>query len=213
MMKITLFGATGEVGIRLVNEALARGHEVTGVARTEQRLAELPAAVRRCVADIADPDEAARCAAGQDLLISAVRPSPGREQDLVALTRSLLNSAGAKQRILVAGGAARLYLPGQNGDRVLTAPGFLPSSVIAIARACQAQYELCLGETRAAWTYLSPPAMLTPGERTGGYRLGTDTLLMDSNDVSRISVEDFAVAMLDEAESARHIRQAFTVGY
>ncbi len=77
----------------------------------------------------------------------------------------------------------------------------------------QAQYELCLGETRAAWTYLSPLGMLEPGERTGRYRLGADTLLVDEGGVSRISMEDLAVAMLDEAEAPKHVRRAFTVGY
>ncbi len=92
-------------------------------------------------------------------------------------------------------------------------PPSLPASIVAIARASQAQYELCLGETRAAWTYLSPPGMLEPGERTGRYRLGADTLLVDEGGVSRISMEDLAVAMLDEAEAAKHVRRAFTVGY
>ena len=96
---------------------------------------------------------------------------------------------------------------------MLSAPDFLPGAVVPIARACQAQYELCLEETRVDWTYLSPAAMLEPGDRTGRYRLGTDTLVVDESGVSRISIEDFAVAMLDEVERPKHIRRAFTVGY
>ena len=96
---------------------------------------------------------------------------------------------------------------------VLSAPGFLPSSAIPIALACQKQYELCLAETRVDWTYLSPAAMLEPGERTGRYRLGADTLVADEHGISRISMEDFAVAVLDEAETPKHTRQPFTVGY
>ena len=212
-MKITIYGAAGEVGSRIVNEALARGHEVTGVARTDAQLARLPADASRLVADVSDLQQAARAAKGQDLLISAVRPPDGQEEALVSMTRSILASAEEEQRVLVVGGAARLLVPGRNGETVLTAPDFLPAAVVAIARACQAQYELCLAETRAAWSYLSPPAMLQPGERTGRYRLGKDTLVVDENGASRISMEDFAVAMLDEAESTKHIRRAFTVGY
>ena len=111
------------------------------------------------------------------------------------------------------GGAARLLLPDRGGETVLSAPGFLPTSTVAIARACQAQYELCLAEIRAEWTYLSPPAILEPGERTGHYRLGGDTLVVDDDGASRISMEDFAVAILDEAETPKHRREAFTVGY
>lgn len=212
-MKITIYGATGDVGVRLVNEALARGHEVTGVARSEAQLAKLPEQVRRHRADVADPAQLADSVAGQDVLISAVRPPNGQEDALVTLTGALLGAVKDEQRVLIVGGAARLYLPGRDGETVLTAPDFLPVSVIPIARACQAQYALCMAETRAAWTYLSPAALLRPGERTGHFRLGTDHLLMDSNGESSISMEDYAVAMLDEAESGHYIRQAFTVGY
>lgn len=55
--------------------------------------------------------------------------------------------------------------------------------------------------------------MLEPGDRTGQYRLGTNALVVNERGESRISMEDFAVAMLDEAENPKHIRRAFTVGY
>ena len=212
-MKIAIFGAAGDVGKRIMNEALARGHNVTGVVRTESQLNKLPAEASRCVADIADSHQLAHVIQGQDVLISAVRPPDGKEATLVALTRSLMASALPGQRVLLVGGAARLLIPGRAGDTVLTAPDFLPASALEIAKACQAQYELCLGETSTAWTYFSPAAMLMPGERTGRYRLGTDTLVVDNNGESRISMEDFAVAMLDEAETPQNIQKAFTVGY
>ncbi len=213
-MKLTILGAAGDVGRRIVDEALARGHEVTGVVRTEAQFGQLPEGVRPRAADVAQPQQVALAAAGQDALISAVRPPDGQEDSLVTLTRSVLDGAQtAGVRVLVVGGAARLRVPGHDGATVLTAPDFLPAAVLAIARACQAQYELCLGEHRAQWSYLSPPGLLQPGARTGRYRLGTDTLLVDAGGVSHISLEDFAVAMLDEAERARHVRRAFTVGY
>lgn len=213
-MDITIFGAAGDVGKRIVNEALIRGHKVTGVVRSEAQYAKLPDNVRSRVADAAVPAQVARMAEGQDLVISAVRPPEGREDELVALTNSLLNgTTEAGVRVLLVGGAARLLVPGRNGETVLTAPDFLPASAVAIARACQAQYELSLNETRADWTYLSPAAMLHPGDRTGRYRLGDDTLVVDEQGVSRISMEDFAVAMLDEAELSRHAGRAFTAGY
>ncbi|PAU87303.1 NADH-flavin reductase [Pseudomonas sp. WN033] len=212
-MKIAVYGAVGDVGKRVVAEALGRGHEVSGIVRRQMQLDQLPDGVRGLVADVCDSRQVVHTAKGQDLIISAVRPPQGREEMLVTMTRSILSCVDPRQRVLVVGGAARLRVPGHNGKTVLTLDGFLPASVVAIARACQAQYEVCLAETRAAWTYLSPPAMLIPGERIGSYRSGGDTLLVDADGTSCISMEDYAVALLDEAESAKHVRRAFTVGY
>lgn len=62
-------------------------------------------------------------------------------------------------------------------------------------------------------TFLSPSAEFAPGERTGAFRLGGDQLLVDDNGKSRISMEDFAIAMVDELERPTHSRRRFTVGY
>ncbi|MGY4877538.1 NAD(P)-dependent oxidoreductase [Vreelandella aquamarina] len=212
-MKITILGAAGDVGKRIMSEALARGHQVSGVVRKESQRNQLPAEAIHCVADISDPQQLAQVVKGQDLLISAVRPPEGQEELMATLTGLILENALAGQRVLLVGGAARLLIPGRNGETVLSAPDFLPTTARDIAKACQEQYERCLAETRTAWTYFSPAAMLTPGKRTGTFRLGSDTLVVDENGESRISMEDFAVAMLDEAEVPGHIRQAFTVGY
>jgi putative NADH-flavin reductase len=213
-MNIIVYGAAGNVGRRIATEALARGHKVTGVVKTKAQFGKLPENAISCAADVFDSQQLVRTVEGQDLVISALRPQEGHEEDLIALTRSVLDGAAtAGVRVLLVGGAARLRLPGGSGETVLSAPNFLPASTIAIARACQAQYELCLSETRVDWTYLSPAAMLEPGERTGHYRLGSDTLVVDESGMSRISMEDFAVAMLDEAEMPKHVRCAFTVGY
>jgi uncharacterized protein len=75
-----------------------------------------------------------------------------------------------------------------------------------------ALYLLC-AEPELSWTFLSPSATIAPGERTGQFRLGTDQLLKDAKGESWISVEDYAVAMLNELEKPEHIRQRFTVGY
>ena len=213
-MRIVIIGAAGDVGRRIVTEALSRGHTVTGLVRSETQFGRLPETVKPYAADVSNPAETARVIKEQDLVISAVRPPDGHEDVLVSLTRSVLDGAAAAGvRALIVGGASRLKLPDGSGATVLSAPGFLPASTIPIALACQKQYELCLTETRVDWTYLSPAAMLEPGERTGRYRLGADTLVADEHGISRISMEDFAVAVLDEAETPKHTRQPFTVGY
>ncbi|MDI9246432.1 NAD(P)H-binding protein [Marinobacter sp. CHS3-4] len=213
-MKITVYGATGDVGRRIVAEAVKRGHLVTAVSRSKTQLATLPEAVIGHPADVSDDQQLAKTTDGQDLLISALRPGDGGEEQLVSLTTRVIEAGeNLGIRSIVVGGAARLIVPGQGGLTVLQSPDLLPEAAVPIARACQRQYEACLQRDQALWTYLSPPALLEPGERTGNYRLGLDTLIIDHNGHARISMEDFAVAILDEAESPTHTGKAFTVGY
>ncbi|MEV0406104.1 NAD(P)H-binding protein [Actinoallomurus sp. NPDC050550] len=212
-MRITVFGAAGGVGARVVAEALSRGHEVTAVVRSRARFGELPAAAYPRTGDARNADDVAALATGQDVVISATRPAPGQEHELVTGTKALLAGlAGTDVRLLVVGGAATLTVPGTGGRTVVEDPDF-PPAWRDIALACAGQLEVCRAETDVDWAYVSPPAFLEPGERTGAYRLGTDELLVGAQGESRISVEDLAVALVDEAERPRHHRARFTVGY
>lgn len=197
-MRITVFGATGAVGREVVAEARARGHHV------------LPAS-RSTGVDATDPAAVARSAAGQDLVISATRPSPGHEPELAAVTRALFAGLrGSGTRLLLVGGAATLRGPG--GVLVQDAPHF-PAGLLPIAHACAEQLAVCRTESGVDWAYLSPPMLLEAGARTGRYRLGADDLIADAAGTSRISNADLAVALLDEAERPKHHRTRFTVGY
>jgi putative NADH-flavin reductase len=213
-MKIIIFGARGDVGRRLVKEAVMRGHQVTAVVRNESQINDIPSGVINVIGNVLTEEGMASLMQGHDLAISALRPSDGQEELLVPLTRSILTGAEeASTRAIIVGGAASLKVPNANGHTVLTAPNFLPEAVVPIATACQAQFELLQAQDDADWTYLCPPAMLTPGERKGHYRIGSDTLAVDEDGNSAISMEDFAVAMLDEAENPKHQKQRFTVAY
>ncbi|MFE2752187.1 NAD(P)-dependent oxidoreductase [Actinosynnema sp. NPDC059335] len=197
-MRITVFGAFGSVGRRVVAEARRRGHDVTPVSRRPGSGGEVGDA--RVVADVV------RLSAGRDLVVSATRPVDGREDELVEATRALLAGvARTGVRLLAVGGAATLVTPA--GHTVEEAPDF-PEALKPIARACAEQLAVCLADRAADWTYLSPPAVLEPGERTGVFRVGGDEQVG-----SAISLEDLAVALLDEAETPRHRRRRFTVGY
>ncbi len=210
-MRITVFGATGSVGGRVVAEALARGHEVTAVAR-DPAGHELPAAANPRAGDAADVEDVVELSAGQDLVIAATRPAPGDERGLVRTTKALL--AGLAQtgvRLLVSGGAGSLTVPGAGGRTVMDDPNFLSPDYRDLAQACADQLEACRAEARVDWAYLSPPALLKPGERTGHYRLGTDEMLVDADGNSTISIEDLAVALLDEAERPKHHQTRFTI--
>ncbi|MFC9789669.1 NAD(P)-dependent oxidoreductase [Rhodococcus sp. NPDC127528] len=212
-MRITVFGAAGQVGSRAVAEALHRSHEVTAVLRSPARAHEVPAGATVRIGDAADIEDVVDLSAGRDLVISATRPTPGQESELVATTKVLLAGlARTRVRLLLVGGAATLTVPGTAGVTVMDEPGF-PAELRGIARACADQLEACRADTAAEWTYLSPPALLEPGTRTGRFRLGTDDLLVDADGASVISVEDLAVALLDEAERPKHHRARFTAAY
>ncbi|UGT55591.1 NAD(P)-dependent oxidoreductase [Nocardia asteroides] len=206
-MRIAVFGAGGAVGSRVVAEALARGHEVTAVAR---RAAPVPAGARLLIGDASSADQVENLTGGQDLVIAATRPAPGAEAELPVVAAALLEGvARSGVRLLVVGGAATLVVPGT----VLAlheTPDF-PGELAAIALACAEQLAVCRADTVADWAYLSPPADLAPGVRTGNYRIGGDELLVDADGTSAISMEDFAVALLDEAERPAHRRTRFTV--
>ncbi|WP_171164742.1 NAD(P)-dependent oxidoreductase [Streptomyces sp. I05A-00742] len=214
-MRITVFGAAGNAGSGIVTEALSRGHRVTAVVRDPARFDRLPAAALHRTGDAADPGDTARLSAGQDVVVSAVRPAPGSEQDLVTATKSLLAGvAGTGARLLVVGGAGSLTVPGGNGRTVLDDPAWVPDAWRPIARASTDQFTVVRASgPDVDWTYVSPPAVLDHGERTGRYRLGGDELLVDAVGNSAISYEDFAVALLDETEHPRHRRSRFTVAY
>ncbi len=213
-MKFVVFGATGDVGSRVVTEAISRGHDVTAAVRNEAGIENLPKGAKPIVANVADPAALAAAMAGQDLAVSAVRAPAGREGEVVALTRSILDAASlADLRVIIVGGAARLHLPDGSPHTVLTDPDFLPESIVPTARASMAQWELCSSDASANWTYASPSALLQPGERLGVFRTDTDNLIVDDAGNSKISMEDFAVAIVDEAQSAKFLRAAFTVGY
>ncbi|MGZ0153206.1 NAD(P)-dependent oxidoreductase [Kribbella sp. WER1] len=197
-MRMLVWGASGAVGSRVVQEATARGHHVDGVGRSGPTLLR---------GDASNADDVARLSAGYDVVISATRPRDGFEGELVDAAKGLL--AGLRVtgvRLIVVGGAASLLVPGQE-VLLMDSPEF-PAALLPIARACAAQYELVRAVDGLDWTYVSPPASLEPGVRTGRYRTGYDHLVG-----AGISLEDFAVALVDEAEQAQHIRQRFTVGY
>lgn len=210
-MNITVFGAAGGAGRCIVSEALARGHQVDAVVRTPARLAELPAGARGRVGDALSPGSVRELVRGRDVVITATRPAPGREAELVAVTEVMLGAlAVTGDRLLVVGGAGSLTLPG--GGTLADAPDF-PADLLPIAEACAGQLASCRAASGVDWTYFSPAALLGPGERTGRHRLGGDALVSDADGLSALSYEDLAVALLDEAEVPEHRGRRFTAAY
>ncbi|MFC9249471.1 NAD(P)-dependent oxidoreductase [Streptomyces sp. NPDC057136] len=214
-MRITVFGAAGNVGSRVVTEALTRGHEVTAVVRDAARFATLHPAATHRTGDAGIPAHVAELSAGQDLVVNATRPAPGHEDEHAAISLALLSGlARTGVRLIVVGGAGSLTVPGTRGVLASDDPAYVPTAWRHIALASNAQYDaIRTATTEVDWAYLSPSALLEPGHRTGTFRLGTDELLVDAEGNSAISMEDLAVALLDEVEHPKHHRTRFTAGY
>ncbi len=214
-MKVALIGATGFVGSALLNELLQRGHTVTALVRDP---AKLPAREGLGIvqADVYDAAQVAQTVEGHDVVLSAFNPGwndPALYERFTAGHRAIV--AGSKRakapRLLVIGGAGSLFVA--PGVQLVDTPAFLdhvPPNIVPGAQAARDALTELRSETALNWTLVSPAAMLQPGQRTGHYRLGGEQLLMDGDKPASISVQDLAVAGVDELETPRHPQQRFT---
>lgn len=210
-MKVALYGATGKSGSRILKELVSRGHRVTAIARDPAKLPEPGPDVVVKQDDLSDPKQIADAVEGVDAVISAYAPPQDRPDEIVGVTERQVAalSQAANARLIVVGGAGGLNVaPGVT----LIDSGHLPEPYLPIAKA----HVKALNVLRAStidWTYLAPAAYFVPGERTGKFRLGKDELIANSAQDSRISMEDYAVALVDELETPQHRRRRFSVGY
>lgn len=215
-MNIVLIGATGYVGRAVLEEALNRGHRVTAVARNVDALPGHAGLTAKAASIGGDPVALAGLLRGHEAVIASFNAggwkNPNLRADTVAGYAQIV--AAAKQagvpRLLVVGGAGSLEIaPGQ---QVLDQPGF-PDEYRGGAEAMRDVLNTLRDERELDWSFLSPAAHLVPGERTGRFRLGGDQLLVDGNGDSNISVQDYAVALIDELEQPAHSRRRFTLAY
>ncbi len=209
-MRVVVYGATGRTGSRIVQELLRRGHEVIGVVRSSE-LTKSPGPTAWRSDDLSDVSRIARIIHGADAVVSAYAPPPGATDELVGVCERLakaVEQAGVP-RLLIVGGAGVLKVA---PETTLIQSGKLPPEWVPIA----VSHEKALAALRSTaldWTYLSPAAMFEPGKRTGHYRSSKDTLLTDAEGQSRISMEDYAIALVDELEEPRHLGNSFAVAW
>ena len=214
-MKIALIGATGMIGQRILAEALSRGHHVTAIARDPSKVAKRPNLEVK-TGDVMKPETMTPAIAGCDVFVSSCSPPKDNPREAIDSVRTLTEAISAANdaanrsiRLIMVGGAGSLEVA--PGVQILDTPNF-PEAWKPIATA----HRDALAALRKApidWTYFSPAAFIQPGTRTGKYRLGTEQLVADAKGESKISAEDYAVALVDEIEKPQFIRKRFTAAY
>lgn len=220
---IVVYGGSGNIGSRIVNEAASRGHTVIVVDRNPK--AELaPKGVKLVTGDALDPKDILKNIAGADAVVSAVvvRPAPTPDFALSVVqsfVTALRQQSGAKKtRFLNVGGASSLY--NAEGKRIIDTfgargggAGGMPTAMAGEVKSAVDSLDYLKTVNDITWTFFSPAGSISPGTRTGKFRLGTDTIVTDANGRSAISMEDYAVAMVDEIEKPQFLNRRFTVGY
>jgi len=217
-MKIALIGATGFVGTALLKEFTDRGHEVTAISRHPEKITLQSPLIHAVKGDVLDSAAVAQLVRGHDMVVSAYNPgwtNPRIGEEIMEGSRAIqagVKAAGVK-RFIVIGGAGSLEIA--PGLQLVDSPDF-PAEYKVAASAVRDYHKEILQEKELEWTFFSPAPYMnheTSGVRRGHYRTGLDQPVLDDQGKSVLSVEDLAIAIVDEVEQPKHIRQRFTAAY
>jgi putative NADH-flavin reductase len=214
-MKIALIGANGKIGSRILAEALNRGHQVTGIARNPATATEKDEKVTWVKADVLNTDELADILKGHDAVISSFGinwADPATYHLFNDVAHSVIGAtkkAGVK-RVINVGGAGSLEVA--PGVQLVDTPHF-PKEYYAAAVEQRNSLAVYRKEKDLDWTFFSPAIIIEPGARTGKFRIGKDSPVFDAEGNSKISYDDYAMALVDELENPQFIKQRFTIGY
>ena len=216
MKNVVLIGASGFVGTAILNELLNRGHKVTAIVRDPAKVPASNPNLKVVQADVTDTDVLIEASKGKDSVISAYNPgwkNPNIYEETLKNYPLIVDSVkkAGVERLLIVGGAGTLfYAPGK---MVMDADDVPAKLLPGIKSLGEFYLNTLRKENDIDWIFLSPAANMTPGERTGKFRIAKDDLVVDVNGDSNISVEDYAVAMVDELEQKHHHKERFTIGY
>lgn len=216
MKNVVLIGASGFVGTAILNELLNRGHKVTAIVRDPAKVTASNPNLKVIQADVTDTDVLIEASKGKDAVISAYNPgwkNPNIYEETLKNYPLIVDSVkkAGVERLLIVGGAGTLfYAPGK---MVMDADDVPAKLLPGIKSLGEFYLNTLRKENDIDWIFLSPAANMTPGERTGKFRIGKDDLVVGVNGDSNISVEDYAVAMVDELEQKHHHKERFTIGY
>lgn len=207
-MKIGIIGATGKQGKLILEEAHARGHDVTAIVRNPEKVMNGNVNVlHRDIFDVQIED-----LKGFDVIVDAFNAPVGEEEEHVTSLQSLIDELEhlPGTRLIVVGGAGSLYADPGKTIRVMETEEF-PEAYKPTATNMAKALSI-LKNSKVNWTYISPSAFFDPnGNRTGKYTEGEETLLLNSEGESYISYADYAIALVDEIEQQKHLRERYTV--
>ena len=216
MKKVTLIGASGFVGTALLNELLSRGHMVQAIVRNPKKIQVTNDKLTVKAADVSDKSTLVELCKGSDVVISAYNPgwnNPSIYNETLKNYPIILNSVkeAKVERLLIVGGAGTLFCA--PGLRVVDS-GAIPDAIMGGVKSLGEFYlNTLMKEDQLDWVFFSPAGLLEDGKRTGTFRLGKDDLIVDKEGQSHISVQDYAMAMIDEMEKEVHHKERFTIGY
>ncbi|RZJ44869.1 MAG: NAD-dependent epimerase/dehydratase family protein [Chryseobacterium sp.] len=214
--KVAVIGATGFVGKQVVNELSNRGYEVTAIARDSSKI-DAKENVNAISADVNNVEEFAKVLEGNDAVINTFNPgwtNPNIYNDFLNGSKNIekaVEQSGVK-RFITVGGAGSLFI---DGNQLVDGPDF-PADIKPGATAARDYLNEIKQNNTLDWTFFSPAIEMhqgTAGVRTGKYRTALESPVFDENGRSVLSVEDVAVALVDELEQNNHIRERFTAAY
>lgn len=217
MKKVALIGATGFVGSHLLQELLDRGYEVTALARSVEKIQIKNDKLKTIAVDVTNSGALTEVLKGNDIVLSAYNPgwtNPNIYNDFIKGSETIQQAAkdAGVKRYVVIGGAGSLYI---DGKQIVDGADF-PESIKPGATAARDYLNELKKESKLDWTMFSPAIDMHQGiktGRTGKYRLGTEEPVFDKDGESILSVEDLAVAVVDELENHKFSRQRFTAAY
>jgi len=213
-MKIALFGANGHLGSAILQESLQRGHAVIAVARDPQRLTVDHPKLSVVTGNAGDSASFIGAVAGCDVVIASL--SGRRDADASSVPRyarvllDALPRAGVGRLIWV-GGAGSLET--SSGVRIIDDAAFPAAWKPAALAQADALQVFRTTDAAIDWTYVSPAPVIEAGARSGRYRIGGDQVLVDADGVSRITIADYAAAVIDRVEQDDAKCTRITVAY
>ena len=203
-MKVALIGATGRIGSKITTELLGRGHSVTAIVRNPEKAPSQPN-LKALKGDVTEPDSVAALVRGHDAVISSAPFIPGISVNVLEAVRK----SGVKRYIAVGGAGS---LKAADGKLVMENPQ-IPAEWLPSIKEGSELLKLLRADQQLDWTFFSPAVQIGPGERTGKFRLGGDEVVAAADGKSSISYDDYAIALVDELETPKHVRRRFTIGY
>ena len=213
-MKLAIIGATGFVGSAVLQEALQQGHDVTAIVRHPEKLAVHPSLTAKAVS-VFDEAALADVLRGHVAVISAYNPgwtNPDIQSQMIEGSAHIVNATKLAKvpSLLVVGGAGSLEIA--PGVQLVDTPQF-PAEWKEGALGAREVLNQLKNEKKLNWRFISPAVFLEPGKRTGQFRYGDDAVLFNDDQPARISVEDLAVAIVEEIAAPRYNQRRFTVAY